>query len=355
MGDRESIIRTCRRMRIERKLSAYFHKRVTLAEGDIRCLKDTQKSQVWRLGIRKDGKAGYIVLKIIKPLPFTREKSLVEINMYRKAKPVLNRFMPDVYYTESLVNGGEFWAFMQYVRPTSKRKRISIHELETVMKNLAQFHSLTYNRRFSRHRRRFEGWLPFHYSSDQKQLRLVTMQKTLAYLDQAMQRPDLHSILAPHYSFLEGQLRKGPDFFRRLKRAGQSVVHQDLISLNISFTGSSSQQVAFIDWESAKFAPCWFDVVHAVRMYIMEHPEWENREAQLAERCARTYARAMKRLGIRFGSPAVTLYKMASVQMILQHYLYLFLRRAMKGRQPAPDLVRDLQKLNIWGQQLGLH
>ncbi|MFD0710671.1 phosphotransferase [Paenibacillus sp. GCM10027626] len=337
------------------KLTAKFGSSVTLNDRDMECLKETVKSAIWRLEIFANKQSVPIVLKIFKG-PVANQ-DLTELNMYRKASGILPDLMPSIFLIEEGINGDDIWVFMEFVPQLKGQIIFTPDHFDRIIPSLAKLHAQTYNDNFYNHWDTFADWLP-RYDSEATSLERQKMQKgTLEYLDKSEERPEIKQRLESSYDRLRSILKKGPIYFLELIQAGKSIIHNDLQTPNIgcSNVGDENWNIKFIDWEGARFAPCWFDMFNLMGVFFAYRKDWRNEEEAVIQRCAHLYAAEMSKYGIQFNGDPIRLYKMAYLQRVLERSLYLQLQWAIEGQKSAFLLEGYLEKINIWGKELGLH
>lgn len=342
-----------RERQLSDKFADHFGHPVTLVDDRMECLKDTVKSTIWKLEILVNGIAHPVILKIFKA-PVAGQ-DLIELNMYRKANDLLSDLMPAIYATEQS-NDHDTWVFMEYVPQLKGQIIFTPDYFDKIIPSLAKLHSRTYNDRFYDRWETFAGWLPLYQSDEKVKERQTTQRQTLEYLDKAMERPDLKIRVESSYKRLQIVLNKGPEYFRELVQAGKSIIHNDLQTPNIGCgnVGEADWNIKFIDWEGARFAPCWFDMFNLIGVFFAYRKDWRNDEEAVIRRCAHLYAEEMGKYGIAFQEDPVRLYKMAYLQRILERSLFLQLQWAVEGQKPAYLLEGYLEKIEDWGKELGL-
>jgi Predicted choline kinase involved in LPS biosynthesis len=320
---------------------------VRLERRSMTCIKDSYKSSIWKLVVKSDVKRIRVILKISKQLRRPRPESTVERNIYRKARKILQPFMPQIYLTKRNVNGRDLWVFMEYIEPIQGRVEYGPQHFKQIIPLLAKLHASTMNERFAKQERVFRDWLPHHQSDEAKKERRRINRETRSYLRQAMKVPELRGLLQPHEALLRKLLAKGPGYFPEVTREGLSVTHGDLHTENIASNqlNKPNWQIKLIDWEGAKYAPCWYDLVYLVGVFLAYRREWQEEEEAITERAVRLYVDEMKRHGIEFKTDGMTLYRMAYLKRILERGLYLQLKWAVSGQKEAKLLPVYLQKI----------
>lgn len=336
------------------KLAEILGHSVLLNDQHMECLKETVKSSIWKLEITANQQSYPLILKIFKA-PII-EKSLIELNMYRKASSILSGLMPDIHLVQQDLNGNDVWVFMEFVPQLKGQIIFTPDQFDNIIPALAEFHARTYNDRFYAHWEVFSDWLPLYHSESETLERQRTNKKALDYLDKAMSRPELKGRIDSNYNKLQSILLKGPEYFPELIQAGKSIIHSDLQTPNIgcSNVGESNWNIKFIDWEGARFAPCWFDMFNLMGVFFAYRKDWRKDEEAVIVRCTQLYASEMSKYGIEFHEDPVRLYKMAYLQRVLERSLYLQLEWAIEGNKQAFLLEGYLEKINVWGKELGL-
>lgn len=345
-----------RSMDCAEKFKPLMNGEVTLNHRQMECIKDSYKSSIWKLEIMVDQKKIPIILKIFKHLRKPRPESTVEKNIYRKAKKVLQPFMPHIYMTKRNVNGHDLWVFMEHIQKIQGQIQFHPKHFEKIIPTLARLHASTMNKSFIQHRSLFANWLPRYDSKEMVKERMDWNEKTLLYLDQAMELPKYHAIVEPYSSLLRRLLKKGPEYFPEVRQAGCCIVHSDLQLSNMVCHNVKERHwnIKFIDWEGGKFAPCWYDMVNLIGVYMAYKREWDNEEEAITERCVQLYAKEMEKNGVTFRSDPIKLYQMAYLQRILQRGLYLQLSWAVTGRKEAKLLRVYLDKIKVLSKTLSL-
>ena len=342
-----------REMQCADEFAGYFGQPVLLNDQHMDCLKETSKSAIWKLEITVDKQTFPIILKIFKSPVMGH--SLVELNMYRNAKDILSELMPVIYMAESM-NGDDVWVFMEYVPQLKGQVIFTPDQFDQIIPALAKLHGLTYNERFYQQWDLFSDWLPLYHSESVTLERQKMNKQTLEYLDKAMGHPELKTNLESSYKRLQNILLKGPEWFPELILAGKSIIHNDLQTPNIGCgnVNEASWRIKFIDWEGARFAPCWFDMFNLVGIFFAYRKDWRSDEEAVIQRCAHLYAAEMDKYGIQFQVDPVKLYKMAYLQRILEKSLFLQLQWATEGHKQAFLLDGYLEKINVWGHELNI-
>lgn len=319
---------------------------VSLDKRKIVCMKNSREmTSLWKLSVKdQDKKEIPVCLKIYKSLK--KEHQQVEMNMYKKAYPLFHDFMPQVYFIESGVNGEETWLFTEYLQLLKEQIKITPAYFDDLIPTVAKLHALTFDKRYDPHEHIFSRWLPHYDSKQMADERIHHIDATKVCLDEAMNHSHLRSIIEPYYASFQKILQKGPDFFSELIEAGQSVIHGDLNVRNIGCR-------KFIDWESAKYAPCWFDIVVLVEIFIDFRRDWHNHADEIRQHCVNLYANEMQKRGIAFRTAPLTLLKMAYLQRALEKRLLNHLRRELRGEKSVL-LPRYVDKIAMWGKESGL-
>ncbi|MEX2415492.1 MAG: aminoglycoside phosphotransferase family protein [Paenibacillaceae bacterium] len=343
-------------MHCAEKFKPLLNGEVILNHRQMECLKNSYKSSIWKLEIKVDQKKIPIILKVFKHLRKPRRESTVEKNIYRKAKNMLQPFMPVIYMTKKNVNGHDLWVFMEYIQKIQGQIQFLPPHFEKIIPTLARLHASTMNKSFIQHRSLFVNWLPLYDSKEMVKKRKEWNDRTVYYLDQAMKIPEYKTIVEPYSLLLNRLLKKGPEYFPEVCQAGCSIVHSDLQLSNMVChnVGERHWNIKFIDWEGGKFAPCWYDMVSLIGVYMAYKREWSNEEEAITERCVQLYATEMEKNGVTFVTDPLKLYHMAYLQRILQRGLYLQLSWAVTGRKEAKLLKVYLDKIKVLSMALSL-
>lgn len=356
LSSTDEIIRQWRHFGWHEKFRDVLGPNSKLVEKQIVCLKNSrEKTTIWQLMITDGIEVLPVVLKIYKP-PL-KENHMVEMNMYQKASLTLHEFMPQIYWIERNVNGGEVWLFMEFVRPLRGQIKLTPNHFDAIIPTVAKFHAATFESQLEQHSNISDSWLP-HYDSQSMALeRSKHIEKTKKYLDLAMKDPGLRGVVEPSYTAIQQILQKGPVFFPEIMASGQSLVHGDLHVHNISCQNATTNQdwkIQFVDWESAKYAPVWFDLVVLVEILLDFRKDWHKDAEEIRNHCAHLYSEEMKKYGITFQTDPLELLKMTYLQRTLEKRLLNHLRRVVRGEKSLL-LERYLEKTMVWGKELGLY
>ncbi|MDQ6598217.1 aminoglycoside phosphotransferase family protein [Bacillus salipaludis] len=355
MNHIEEVVLHWQQFKWDKKLSKAFGKSVYLIHDQIENLKNSrEKTSIWKLVMTDGSKYIPIVLKIFK-LPLN-ENHMVEINMYTKAYPVYHEYMPKLYWLEPNESSKEIWMVTEFVKPLRGQIKLAPHHLELIIPTIAKFHAQTFGNRSLQHSDLIDISLPQFDSADKRKETMEYLEKTRKYLDQAMVDPILKELVEPKYDAIQKILNKGPLFFPEIIEAGQCLIHGDLHVHNICCKNASDDgdwDIQLIDWESVKYAPCWYDLVILVELLIDFRWDWQKREDEIRTRCVRLYAEEMEKHGILFNEDPLSLLKKAYLQRTLEKKLAKHLQRALNGKKSAL-LKRYLEKVVVWGEELGL-
>jgi thiamine kinase-like enzyme len=349
-----TIGRTWRKLNFSEQIGSVLKDSVSLSKEHRVCLKDSFKSSIWSLEANGKNKTYPVILKIFKPV--NRTESLVELNMYRKAGKLLHGLMPDIYFIEQRVNGNEWWVCMEHNKPVKGQLVFTPRHFLNIIPSLAELHARTYNDKFKSHKSLFSDWLPVYQSVVMKRERHETNEKTKLLLEEAMNHPHLKEMIQPSYSTIKKLLQKGSLYFPEMIEAGQSIVHSDLQTANMCCSDITKKNwpIKFIDWEGAKYAPCWFDMVNMVGIFFAYRKDWRAHEQAITQQCVQLYAQEMKKRGIVWKQDPYKLYKMTFLQRILEKTLFLQLNWEVKGIKKGLLLPGIVDKINRWGKELKL-
>jgi len=343
------------KLQVEDVFSRLLKDRAILNHDQVECLKDTYKSSIWKLEVHAGKMKLPIILKITKVLDEERPQSIVEKNIYTKAAKILKPYMPEIYATKRSAHG--LWVFMEHIEPIKGRITYSPKYFERIIPTLASVHAATMGKNFKKHEERFAGWLPRFDSPAMHEERIRLNLLTIHYLDEAMRIRRYKTMLKPHYAVLRKLLEAGPGYFPEVKRAGLSIIHGDLHTANIAChdVTEPTWQIKLIDWEGAMYAPCWYDLVYLVGVYLGYRREWEDQEEEITRKAVEQYSAEMMKNGIHFKVEPLKLYKQAYLKRVLERGLYLQLNWAVTGKKEPKLLQIYLDKLNTWGKQVGLY
>jgi hypothetical protein len=356
LSSQEEILKLWNQFGWKKKFEFFSNHEVSLSEDKIECLKNSrEKTSIWKLILTDGINSLPVVLKIFKP-PFN-EKHSAEINMYRSGYTAMAEFMPKMYWIEERVNDGEIWLFTEFIQPLRGQIKLSPKHLDLIIPTVAKFHARTFGDRITRHHDAFDYWLPRYDSAQANKERSKHIEKTKEYLDLAMKDPGLREIVEPGYNAIQTILQKGPIFFPEIMEAGQCLIHGDLHLLNLCCQNGRDEEnwnIQMIDWESAKYAPCLFDMVVLVELLIDFRTDWHKKEDEIRSHCMLLYTQEMQKEGITFQTDTLKLLKMTYLQRTLEKRLLNHLRRVLNGEQSVL-LKRYIKKINSWGKELGLY
>ncbi|EIT86218.1 hypothetical protein A374_06451 [Fictibacillus macauensis ZFHKF-1] len=340
-----------KRIKANDKLSKALGEPVTIDPTSITSLKATDRSAIYQLSLATKQGTLPIVFKIFSA---GKHKNDVEINMYKRAYKVMKSFLPTVYHMEA--HGNDTWVFMEYVRQVRGQVTFTPQHFDYIIPSLAKLHASTFESRFTKREKYFSPWLPLYHSSMMTQERQKQVKKTIELLQRAKDDAALEPVISPYYTSLMSMLAKGPDFFPELLRSGSAITHSDLHMQNIcthDATKSTAWDIQWIDWESAKYGPVWFDLVILVEILIAFRKDWHAQGESIRRRAVDVYTKEMARYGIRFKGDALKLYKMAYCQRTLERGLHTQLRRYFEQRG-GELLPYHLEKVTLWCKELGL-
>ncbi|WP_245640128.1 aminoglycoside phosphotransferase family protein [Paenibacillus dakarensis] len=355
--DKDFILKTWHHKEFFRKIQHHSRENVLLDHSKMECLKDSYKSSIWRLQMNAGSKTYPIILKISKQLKKARSESTVEKNIYRKARKVLQPFMPQVLFTKKNVNGRDLWVFMENIDPIKERVQYNPDHFGKIIPALAKLHASTMGKRFKQQEQLFSGWLPRFNSKEALQENQRLNQLSLFFLEEAMKIRDLNPIVQPYYSLIKDMLKKGPGYFPEVAQSGCCIIHGDLHTANIVCPNVNEDiwDVKFIDWEGAKYAPCWLDLVNLVGLFLAYRKEWKDQEDEITHRCVRLYEEEMRKNGVVFNTNPIILYEKAYLKKILEKGLYLQLNWAVTGKKEARLLHCYLEKAKVLGERYVLN
>jgi thiamine kinase-like enzyme len=353
----EEILSRWKQFDWEKKLKNVLGKKVKLVEERIECLKNSrEKTSIWKLVLTDGTEFIPIVLKIYK-LPL-KENHRLEINMYQKAYNIYHEIMPQLYWLEPNVNGNETWMFTECLKPLRGQIKLAPNHLERIIPTVAKFHAKTFDNQFLQHADLFDASLP-HFDSEEKvKERTKGIKKAKENLKLAMKHPNLRELVGPKYKIIKKILKKGPVFFPEITESGQCLIHGDLHVHNICCENANDDEekwkVSLIDWESAKHYPCWYDLVVLVELLIDFRGDWQQREEEIRSQCVQVYCQEMLKYGITFTEDPLNLLKKAYLQRTLEKKLSSHLQKVLDGGK-STLLKRYLEKIEVWGKELGLY
>jgi thiamine kinase-like enzyme len=352
----EEMISHWQRNKWNKKLTKRFGRKVQLLEDKIDCLKNSrERSSIWKVFVTDGVEQIPVIIKIFK-LPL-KDNHLLEIGMYQNGTALFQEFMPRLYLFEKKVNGEEAWLFTECLDPLRGQIKITPEHLEQIIPTVAKFHALTFENRFTQNSQLFDPSLPTFDSVLKVKEREQGIKKAKKYLDLAMKDPNVKELNLPRYNLIKSILEKGPIFFPELWESGQCLIHGDLHIHNIcckNATDEKDWQIYLIDWESAKYYPCWYDLVVLVELLIDFRSDWQKREEEIRRRCVNLYTKEMQKYGVTFNEDPLNLLKKAYLQRTLEKKLAGHLNKVVNGEK-SPLLKRYLEKIEVWGKELGLY
>lgn len=334
-----------------KKLSRAIGEKIVVDISKTVCLKSTRRMSVYKVFFTKQGMEHQIILKIYDAANIRSE---IEINIYDSAYHVMKEFLPRIYHIER--KGEETWVFMEFVRQIRGQITFTPAHFDYIIPTLAKLHAHTYESNIMKYKGAWGPWLPVYESSKMKKERIKYIGRTVDFLDNALETEGLEHIVKPYYKSLLKIYDKGPDFFPELLANGSAVTHGDLHLQNIcsnNIHNGGAWDIQFIDWESAKYAPVWFDMIVLVEILLAFRKDWQSRGEEIRTHCANLYAKEMEKYGIRFKTDPVILYKMAYLQRTLEKGLHTQLRRIFDYRG-GELLPYHLEKVTTWGEEFGL-
>lgn len=340
-----------KRLKISEKLSYSMGERVVIDPVKIECLKSTTRTSIYKLSIRKKIKNEFIILKVYNSANYKNE---IEIQVYQRAYSILKEFLPQIYHIEK--KGTETWVFMEFIQQVRGQITFSPKHFEHIIPTIAKLHTHTFEDNFKKHQDVWNPWLPIYESSKMRSNRSRYIGRTVGFLDDAMQDERVRETIKPYYKSLVELCNKGPDFFPELLENGSSITHGDLHMQNIcsnNVTLDAPWNIQFIDWESIKYGPVWFDIVVLVEILLGFRKDWQSNAEEIRTHCVELYTSEMQKNGIQFKTAPMDLYKMAYVQRTLEKGLHTQLRRIFNNRG-GELLPYHLEKVSTWGRELGL-
>jgi thiamine kinase-like enzyme len=337
---------------IEGKLSRSLGKKITILEASIQNLKSTKRSSIYQLQVQSLADSFPIIFKIYHS---TKYKNEVEINVYGRAYPFLKEFLPEIYLMAK--HGSDTWVFMEFVRQIRGQLTFTPKHFDNIIPTLAKLHAHTFEDRFKNEKDTFKSWFPLYSSVKMKEDREKFTSNTMSFLDQAKKDKQLKDLIKPHYKALKTIYSKGPDFFPELMQSGSAITHGDLHMQNICSKDVSRDEpweIQFIDWESAKYSPVWFDMIVLVEILLAFRKDWQGNAEEIRTHAVEVYTNEMKKHGITFNTNPMDLYKMAYLQRTLEKGLHTQFRRYFENRG-GELLPYHLEKIATWGSELGIY
>ncbi|MFP7159757.1 phosphotransferase [Priestia aryabhattai] len=350
MYDLKTVPHLLKDLKIAEKLSYSIGEKVTIVPSEIKCLKSTKRSSIYKLLIQRQNSYHPIIFKVYNSKAYKNE---VEINIYKKAYPILKEFSPHIYLIETVEN--ETWVFMEFVNQIRGQLTFSPSHFQYIIPSIAKLHGQTFESRFKKDKTIWKDWLPV-YTSMRKN-RIKYMNQTIDLLHAAMKDNRTSHLIKPYYPSLIKLYNKGPDFFPELIENGSSITHGDLHMQNIcskNVNQNTPWNIQLIDWESAKYSPVWFDMIVLVELLLGFRKDWQPNAEKIRTQCVQIYVNEMKKYGITFKTNPMTLYKMAYLQRTLERGLHTQLRRLADNRE-GELLSYHLEKISTWGKELGIY
>ncbi len=333
----------------------YEIRSLSLSKKNRVTLKNTSKSKIWRLEEKKGAKQLPVILKIIKDP--SRPTSAAELAVYREERKLFEGLLPAIYFIKPNAKGKECWVCMEHVHPIKGQIKFSPELFLKVIPSLALLHARTYNKRNSPSSEDLARHLPIYTSRRMFMKHREIYEKSEIELEEAMKNNQLKKMIDGSYKNIRRILRNGPIYFPEVIESGESVIHSDLHISNMACApiNKDSWKIKFIDWERAKFAPPWYDLVIMLGSYLNRREKWKDKEEWMITRIATLYANEMAKHGIVFRHDPVKLYKMTQLQHILENRLHLHLKSALEGRVKEVSISGYLEKINGWGKEFKLY
>ncbi|MDZ3952433.1 aminoglycoside phosphotransferase family protein [Bacillus thuringiensis] len=341
-----------KQLKISDEISYSMGERIAIDATKIECLKSTKRTSIYKLFLRKKMRYYPIILKVYNS---TNYKNKIEIQLYQRASPILKEFLPQIYHIEK--KGTETWIFMEFVQQVRGQITFSPKHFEHIIPTVAKLHAHTFEDNFKKHKGVWDPWLPIYESSKMRSNRSKYIGKTITLLNDAEKDDRLRETIKPYHQSLIKLCQKGPDFFSELFESGSSITHGDLHMQNIcsnNVTLDAPWNIQFIDWESVKYGPVWFDMIVLVEILLGFRKDWQSHAEEIRTHCVDLYTTQMQKNGIEFKTAPIVLYKMAYVQRALEKGLHTQLRRIFDNRCGCELLTYHLEKVSIWGRELGL-
>ncbi|MYL35605.1 phosphotransferase [Pontibacillus yanchengensis] len=351
MDRSKGLVEQIKQTNIESKLTSSFNEEV-IVDTSIACLKSTSRSSIYSLTLLGKQRSIPIILKVYSHAKYKNE---VELAIYRQAQDYLADFLPAVYLNHQ--QGDETWVFMEFVQQVRGRTFFSPSHLDYIIPAVAQLHAHTYQVSQDPNHQLSSCNLPVYYSGIMAKERGKYSKKTVNFIEKSLQDKRLKSILAPHAGPLLTIYKKELFMFDELFHDGVALTHGDLHMQNICTHDVSKKEpwdIQFIDWESAKIGPVWFDMVVLVELLLGFRKDWQADADMIRKKCIDTYVREMNSHGITFQTDPLKLYKMAYLQRTLEKGLHTQLRRIFDGRK-GELLPYHLEKISTWGKELGIY
>ena len=353
MDREQEIIKKLSTPPLSERLQECFGNEVIIDQNNLKCIKDTSRSSIWKLLLKSKEIEYPIILKVY--YSPDKYKNRVELNFLTKGYSLLQEFMPKIYFTESNIDAGNTWVLMEYVEQLRGQITMEPNYFTKIIPGIAKLHAYTFEERISIDNE-MKQWLPFYQSNLMIEKRRLNIKKTREYLDNAMKNDRLQKIVKPYYKIIRILLKKEPDLFQELLKEGQCIIHGDLHMQNICCNNTNEDEwnIKLIDWETAKVGSGWIDLIVLVEVLIDFRMDWQENAEEIRTKCVELYTQEMFKYGIEFQHDPLMLYKMAYLQRTLEKGIYNQLRRELENR-PGKLLETYLKKVTLWGQELKLY
>lgn len=309
----------------------------------IKLLREKVRGGVWCINLTGfQGESDKIVLKVV-----PAHRNVTEAAIYRHARPLIQSLLPRTFTVRR--HHGWLWLFQEYTEPLTGRFTFQPEDFGRIIPVIAAFHARTYRKRFLPPPRELGSAIPVYNSRSYRRVRRDNCLKTIEYLERAMAVRRLRRRIRPYFKPLTRLLRRGPVFFPALERRGACLIHGDLHMHNVCCNRLSDPQwdLRLIDWETARFAPGWFDIIVLVELLMDFRRDWHARAGSIRESCISLYLKSLAQHGISLTGDPLALYKMAYLQRTLETGLRAQLRRELKGGK-GELLDRYLYKISAW-------
>jgi thiamine kinase-like enzyme len=342
-------------LHLSERLQQSFGTPISLTRKNREILKNSSKSKIWKLELQNNTERIPIILKIIKHP--SRPNSSAELAIYREENKRFKGLLPAIYFIQHHVKGDHCWVCMEHVHPIKGQITFTPELFLKVIPSLAMLHARTYNNRKTQTSEALANHLPIYTSRMTIVKHREIYERSVIELEEAIKNNQLKKLIGPSYKTLIKILRNGPIYFPEVIESGESIIHSDLHISNMACSNiyKDHWKIKFIDWERARYAPPWYDLVIMLGSYFNRREKWKDTEEWMISRAATLYANEMAKHGILFKHDPVKLYKMTQLQHILENRLHLHLQSALQGRVKDVSISGYVEKIMTWGKELKLY
>ncbi|MED4591028.1 hypothetical protein P9304_20600, partial [Priestia flexa] len=131
-------------LKIEEKLSASIGEKITIDSTDLKCLKSTTRSSIYKLVVSTKHDSFPLIFKTYSKNNY---KNDIEINMYTKGYSKLKSFFPTIYLVEEYKE--ETWIFMEFVQQVRGQLVFTPKHFQSIIPSVAKLHANTFDSHFN--------------------------------------------------------------------------------------------------------------------------------------------------------------------------------------------------------------